>query len=157
MKIKISFAGSFQCRLATDGDKTDASPDVPAAEGTGFDTPGKGWTFAWYEPSPDDPNLITHPPSLDRVIRLSNPFKLRNALVDDPWEDTKVTLVEVSRSLVPGLFPLPGVLADNLLVPLKADPLMGQVVSLGAAKFASATPGGGAGDGHEVLDDFAFH
>jgi hypothetical protein len=41
-------------------------------------------------------------------------------------------------------------------MPVWTDPLMGQVVSLGEAKFASATPGGGGGDGYEVLDDHAF-
>jgi hypothetical protein len=112
---------------------------------------GKGWTFAYYEP-PADPQK----PSLDRIIRLSNPHLLRSAMVD-PWEDTKVTLIEASRSLAQWLLPAPDEFSDDLLlVPVRADPLMGQVVSLGEAKFASATPGGGTGDGHEVLDDFAF-
>jgi hypothetical protein len=149
MKVKISFAGSFQCRLATDTDDSDASPNEPAPEGSPQKTLGKGWTFAWYEPP-----AVAGKPSLDRIIRLSNPYLLRNAMVD-PWEDTKVTMVEASRSLVPGLFPLPGILADNLYVPVKADPLVGQVVSLGEAKFATRHPNSPS-DGHEHLEDFAF-
>jgi hypothetical protein len=154
MRIKITFAGSFQCRLATDTDKTDASPDVPGIfpGGAPFGALGSGWTFAWYEP-PE----VKGKPSLDRIIRLSNPYLLRSAMVDD-WEDTRVTLVEASRSL--GLYTWPLVdepLGDDIiLVPVRADPLLGQVVSLGEAKFAGLTPGTGSGDGHEVLVDFAF-
>jgi hypothetical protein len=145
MRIKISFAGSFQCRLATDPDKTDASPKEPAPDGTPFGTPGKGWTYDFNEEK------------FDRVIRLSNPHALRNAMVDE-WQDTRVTNVEASRSL--GLYMSPmqdAPLGDDIvLMPVLTDPLMSQVVSLGQAKFASATPGGGTGDGHEVLEDFAF-
>jgi hypothetical protein len=145
MKIKITFAGSFQCRLATDPDDTSASPNVPAPEGSPHGSLGKGWTYAYKEEK------------FDRVIRLSKPHALRNAMVD-PWEDAKVTMVEASRSL--GLYMSPVMDAplwdDILLMPVLTDPLMNQVVSLGDAKFASATPGGGTGDGHEVLEDFAF-
>ena len=152
MRIKITFAGSFQCRLATDPDETTASPNEPAPEGSPAKALGKGWTFAYYEP-PADPQK----PSLDRIIRLSSPHLLRNALVD-PWEDTRVTMVEASRSLAPGMSPPPDKLSDDLvLYPFQADPLIGKVVSLGQAKFASANPGGMAGaDGHEVLADFFF-
>src|SRR5262249_57443063 len=110
------------------------------------------WTFAWYEPP-----AVQGKPSLDRIIRLSNPYLLRSAMVD-PWEDTRVINVEASRSL--GLYMTPMVdapLADDfMLVPFRADPLMGQVVSLGEAKFAGLTPGTGSGDGHQVLEAFPF-
>jgi hypothetical protein len=155
VRIKITFAGSFQCRLATDPDDTWSSPNEPAPDGSPHGTPGKGWTFAYYEPKP-----------FDRVIRLSDPKSLRSAMVD-PWEDTRVTLVEASRSLALHLWPITAEpYSDDPLVPVVTDYLMGKVVSFGqspkegeervGAKFASATPGGGTGDGHEVLDDFAF-
>jgi hypothetical protein len=154
MRIKISFAGSFQCRLATDPDDTDASPNEPAPPHSLPKTLGLGRTFAYYEPPP-----VGSKKSLDRIIRLSNPHLLRTALVD-PWQDTKVTLVEASRSLARWDPRVPTDLSsasdDILLVPVLADPLMGQVVSLGEAKFASLTPGGGGGDGYEVLNDFTF-
>jgi hypothetical protein len=145
MRIKISFAGSFQCRLATDPDPTDSSPNEPAPDSSPFGTVGKGWTFAYYEEN------------FDRIIRLSNPHALRNAMVDE-WQDTRITLVEASRSLGQYMSPMQDApLGDDiLLMPVLSDPLMSQVVSLGQAKFASATPGGGTGDGHEVLEDFAF-
>jgi hypothetical protein len=159
MRIKISFAGSFQCRLATDPDDTDSSPNEPTKTPGDLNALGRGWTFAYHEPAPgaDDDDDTEKKPSLDRVIRLSNPWWLRNLLVD-PWEDTKVTLVEVSRSLAPGMSPAPDKLSDDLmLVPFQNDPLVGKVVSLGQAKFASLHPGGLAGaDGREVLADFAF-
>jgi hypothetical protein len=153
MRIKISFAGSFQCRLATDTDLTDASPDVPGVfpGGAPFGALGSGWTFAYYEPP-----AVAGKPSLDRIIRLSNPYLLRNAMVD-PWEDTKVTMVEASRSLLTYMSPAPDKSTDDLmLVPIQFDPLVGQVVSLGQAKFASEKPMGSGGDGFEVLADFAF-
>jgi hypothetical protein len=133
--IRITFAGSFQCRLATDGAPQGASPNEPVKT-----FPDRtGWTFAWYEQ-----------PVFDRVIRLSNPVQLRSALVD-PWEDAEVTKVEVSASaleLVGGYW--------GPDVEIKGDPLLGQVVSLGQAKFNSSAQAGGGGIGYEVLDDFAL-
>src|SRR5262249_39256979 len=86
----------------------------------------------------------------DRVIRLSNPDQLRTALVD-PWEDTKVTKVEVTASalgMVGGYW--------GPMVEIMGDPALGQVVSLGEAKFNSNREAGGGGMGYEVLDDFTF-
>jgi hypothetical protein len=144
MRIKISFAGSFQCRLATEHTPQDVSPTE--WKDTIPDT--TGGTFSYNE----EP--------FDRVVRLSNPHALRNALVD-PWQDTKVTVVEVSSSLAPRMWPgthepFRGVGPGERLVPVRTDSLLGQVVSFGEAKLNAAKEAGGGGIGYEVLDDFAF-
>jgi hypothetical protein len=130
--VRITFAGSFQARLATNGADQKDSP----TEWVDSSPDRTGWTFSYNELR------------LDRVIRLSNPLQLRSALVD-PWRDAKVTKVEVSASalgLVGGYW--------GPMMEFKGDPLIGQVVSLGEAKFNSRDGGGGMG--YEVLDDFAF-
>jgi hypothetical protein len=144
--VRITFAGSFQCRLATDYSPQDASPtewkDV---------FPDIGWTFS-YDEVP-----------FDRVIRLSRPVALRTGLMDE-WVATKVTKVEVSASalgMVGGYW--------GPMMEIMGDPLLGQVVALGdepegrggvekgrGAKFNSSHAAGGGGTGFEVLDDFAF-
>jgi hypothetical protein len=144
VKIKISFAGSFQCRLDTEHAPLDASP----TEWTDTFPDTTGGTFSYNE----EP--------FDRVVRLSNPQALRNALVD-PWEDTKVTVVEVSPALAlrmgPGTDePVRGVAPDERLVPVRTDSLVGQVVSFGEAKLNAAEEAGAGGIGYEVFDDFAF-
>ena len=126
MRIKINFAGSFQCRLATDPDDTGSSPTVPRDGGVGV--LGRGWTFAYNEFS------------FDRVIRLSNPVQLRSALVDH-WEDTRVTKIEAASN------------EQSPLTQVDGDHLLGMTVSLGSAKF-DAKKGGGMG--YEVLIDFDF-
>jgi len=133
--IRITFAGSFQARLATNRDHTGSSPKVPAPEDGNLKALGRGWTFAYDELD------------FDRVIRLSSPVQLRSALVD-PWEDTKITKVEVSASalgMVGGYW--------GPMVAFPGDPLVGQVVSFGDAKFSEKK---GGGQGYEVLDEFAF-
>jgi hypothetical protein len=127
MRIKIGFAGSFQCRLATDPDDTGSSPTVPCTN-CGLGARGRGWTFAYDEVA------------LNRVIRLSNPVQLRSALVD-PWEDTRVTKVETA------------LYEQSPLTPVDGDHLLGMTVSFGDAKF-DAKKGGGTS--YEVLVDFAF-
>jgi hypothetical protein len=127
MRIKISFAGSFQCRLATDPDDTATSPTVPCTNCKLGDL-GRGWTFAWDE----------FP--LDRKIRLSYPMQLRNALVD-PWEDTRVAKVETASY------------EQSPWTEVVGDHLLGMTVSFGDAKF-DAKKGGGTG--YEVLIDFGF-
>src|SRR5262249_47280223 len=87
----------------------------------------------------------------DRVVRLSNPHALRNAMVD-PWEDTRVTMVEVSPSQAPRVWPE----TDERLVPVETDSLAGQVVSFGEAHVNAAEEAGAGGIGYEVLDNFAF-
>jgi hypothetical protein len=74
-----------------------------------------GWTFA----SREKP--------FDRVIRLSNPIQLRNALMD-PWDDSLVT-VDLSFSIGGGLF--------------AADPDE-RAMRLAAAKVAVQAPREGA-------------
>jgi len=128
MRIKISFEGSFQCRLATDGDDTDSKPKVPCTNCKIGDL-GRGWTFAWDEFD------------LDRRIRLSNPVQLRNGLVDH-WEDTRVTKVETASSeLAP-------------FTPDYADPLLGMTVSLGDNVMYDSKKGGGTS--YEVLINLEF-
>jgi hypothetical protein len=64
--FQFGFFGSFQCRLATDPDPTDAALRVD------------GWTFDLGEVG------------FDRIIRLSSPKSLRSGLYPHPWADTKV-------------------------------------------------------------------
>jgi hypothetical protein len=105
------FSGSFQCRLATQPDPTTFSPTDKEGK---LGVTGLGWTFAYREKA------------FDRVIRFSNPVQLRNALMD-PWEDVKVKSVEVNTTR--GRLTMGGGLTPV------GDPLVGQVVSLGDAKF----------------------
>jgi hypothetical protein len=109
--LKISFAGSFQARLAVGMDPGESSPTDPY--GTyGKKSLGLGVSATYaYQEKP-----------FDRIVRLSQPVDLRNARMD-PWEDTTVKSVQIVagkgvQSVPPG------------------NPLLGQVVSLGnAAKF----------------------
>jgi hypothetical protein len=112
-QLKISFAGSFQARLATDDDDTNASPTDPY--GT-YGAAARGWTFAYKESK------------FDRIIRFSAPVNLRNALVD-PWKDVKVTTVEEDTG--------------KGLVAVAGDALLGKVVSIGNAVFDTKAGGGG--------------
>lgn len=120
-ELHFGFFGSFQCRLATDSDPPDVSPNVPAGvpDVAGrVNRPGKGWTFDFDEEA------------FDRVIRLSNPVNLRNGLVD-PWRDTLSHGVRLDRGA--GLVDVPG------------DPLTGLSVSLGQQVKFDASAGGGPG------------
>lgn len=112
-QLKISFAGSFQARFATDSDAPGDSPTDPYGD---YGTKGKGWTFAYKEKK------------FDRVIRLSGPVELRSALVD-AWKDVVVTGVEADKGK--GLASLP------------TDQLMSKAVSFGPAIFDTAAGGGG--------------
>ena len=106
-QLYISFARSFQARLAVGLDPGKSSPTDP------YGTYGKkaeGGTYAYQEKP------------FDRIIRLSQPVNLRNARMD-PWEDTTVKSVEIDSGR--GVKPVP-----------PGVPLLGQVVSLGTtAKF----------------------
>lgn len=112
-QLKVSFAGSFQCRLATDNDPTNASPTDPYGD---YGPAAQGWTFAYREAR------------FDRHIRLTSPVQLRSALVD-PWKNAVVTRVECDRGA--GLVNLP------------TDPLLNQLISLGSASFDTKSGGGG--------------
>src|SRR5262245_33040677 len=80
--MRIAFSGSFQCRLATEGDGTDHKPTDKKGVYGQFSV---GQTFAYREQE------------FDRFILFSKPVQLRNALLD-PWEDVKVTSVEVNTT-----------------------------------------------------------
>jgi hypothetical protein len=121
-QLKIYFAGSFQARLATESDPTGASPTDPYGV---YGAAGRGWTFAYRETA------------FDRVIRLSRPVELRTALMD-PWHDAGVTALEED--------------SGSGLRPVTQDVLLGKVLSLGSAKFDTAS-GGGAMT-REALIDF---
>jgi hypothetical protein len=127
-EIKISFGGSFQCRLATESDPTDASLKDPFGD---LGAPAsKGWTFAYDEPR------------FDRIIRCQTPVALRNALVN-PWEPVKVNKIEVKPE---PLFPFPGTTPWQTI---PADPLLNLPVSLGdQAKFDTSA---GEGMSHEAI------
>ncbi|MFI8372007.1 hypothetical protein [Streptomyces sp. NPDC085466] len=121
-QIKVNFAGSFQCRLATDPDQSTSSLSDPY--GDLRPPPANGWTF--------DNNETP----FDRIIRCQTPVQLRSALVDS-WNPVRVTTIETQQqSLVPGYeFPL---------VPVPADPLLSVPVSLGANAIFDTGPGGTA-------------
>jgi hypothetical protein len=109
--VLIQFAGSFQCRLAVGSSATNDSPPDPYRI---YGNNTKGGTFSYKERK------------FDRIIRLSKPIDLRNALID-PWEDTKVKAV--------WLYTGKGLQA------VSGNPLIGQVVSLGSSvKFSEADP-----------------
>jgi hypothetical protein len=132
--VRVSFGGSFQCRLATDPDPSDWSPSDPFGQ---LRSPrGLGWTFAYNEPP------------FDRVIRFSNPVQIRNALVD-PWVNTRVTGVQVKLTNLA----MPSVNPDWTYVP--TDPLMNVGVSLGNRVFFDTKRGGGS-TGFEALMEFRF-
>src|SRR5215218_5618725 len=121
-EIKISFAGSFQCRLATELDPTDASLTDPFGEIR--QPPSKGWTFA-YDESP-----------FDRIIRCQTPVELRSALVD-PWEPVRVNQIQVQpEAPFPYLDPMPW-------QTIPADPLLNLPVSLGDQAMFDSDEGGG--------------
>ena len=112
-QLKVSFAGSFQSRLATDHDPTDASPTDPSGR---YGRASQGWTFAYRESR------------FDRIIRLSSPVQLRNALIDS-WVNVVVGKVEADQGN--GFASVPG------------DPLFNKLISLGAAKFDTKAGNGG--------------
>jgi hypothetical protein len=121
-EIKISFAGSFQCRLATERDPTDASLTDPFGEIR--QPPSQGWTFA-YDESP-----------FDRIIRCQTPVELRSALVD-PWEPVRVNQIQVRpEAPFPYLDPMPW-------QTIPADPLLNLPVSLGDQAMFDSDQGGG--------------
>ena len=116
--VRISFSGSFQCRLATDPAPTDAIRTDPTK-------PNGGWTFDYGEAP------------FDRIIRLQSPVDLRSALID-PFVPVAVRTVEVRAGLAAnvGEKPYRSVLDSKLL---------GLPVTLGpSAKFDSAAGGGAA-------------
>jgi hypothetical protein len=119
---RVLFAGSFQCRLATSNDLTNTSP----TDRTGvYGTKGDGDTFAYRERR------------FDRIIRLSKPVDLRGGLIDG-WGDCAVEKVQVDEGS--GLTDDPD------------DPLVGEVVSLGNAKFD--THAGNKVGAQEAIIDF---
>jgi hypothetical protein len=123
-KLGVKFGGSFQCRLATDPAAATDSPQSPF-DAQGAMTSVNGWTFAFQEGP------------FDRIVRLSGPVELRNALLYK-WADTVVTAVAVDRGN--------GFLAEK-------DLLLGRVISLGNTKFDAAAGGRAA---FEKLVDFKF-
>jgi hypothetical protein len=70
-QVRITFASSFQCRLATDPDPTSSSRSDPY--GDIRQPPAIGWTFDYNEAP------------FNRVIRCHSPVQLRSALLD-PFE-----------------------------------------------------------------------
>lgn len=131
-RLLISFQGSFQARMATDPDPTNASPTDP--DGT-YGRKGAGWTLAYKEKP------------FDRVIRLSKPVDLRSALMDE-WIDTSVRGVWVERDPPPKGYPSPMLL-------MEPTNLESKVISLGVAKFDTAAGGGVVSK--EALIDFSFN
>jgi hypothetical protein len=114
-RLRITFAGSFQCRLATDNDGTTDSPSDPGRS--------RGWTFAYGETK------------FDQIIRCAAPVDLRTALID-PYVPARVTKVEVKA-------PPPFSLAKPPWEPRLMDGLIGLPVSLGKAVRFSTSAGGG--------------
>jgi hypothetical protein len=128
MMMRLVFSGSFQCRLATEGDGTDYEPTDRKGV---YGKISVGQTFAFREAK------------FDRVIRFCDPVTLRNALMD-PWEDVRVTGVEVNTTrakLTMG--------GGGRLTPT-GDPLLGNVVSLGK-KTMFDTAAGRANGGREAI------
>src|SRR5687768_8115587 len=74
-QLRIRFEGSFQCRLATERDPTNASPKDP------YGTAAEGWTFAYKERK------------FDRIIRTFSPVELRTAPLA-AWESVRVKTIE---------------------------------------------------------------
>jgi hypothetical protein len=117
-QLRVSFSGSFQCRLATDPDRSNATRSNPTSA-------QHGWTFDYGEAP------------FDRVIRFHSPVELRSALIDR-FVPVTVTGIEVRPQNLFGPFELP-------FQPVPADPLLGTTVSLGDAAFFDSAAGGGAG------------
>lgn len=118
-QVRISFSGSFQCRLATDPDPSTATrsdPQNPARS--------PGWTYDYGEAP------------FDRIIRLQSPVDLRSALID-AFVPVKVTNIEVQPQS-----PIGGIELPFQAVP--SDPLLGVPVSLGDTAFFDSAAGGGA-------------
>jgi hypothetical protein len=117
-QVRISFSGSFQCRLATDPDPSNATrsdPENPARS--------PGWTYDYGEAP------------FDRKIRCQSPLELRSALIDQ-FKSVTVNLLEVQpQSLGPIELPFQTV---------PVDPLLGLPVSLGDDAFFDSAAGGGA-------------
>lgn len=129
-QIKITFGGSFQCRLATDPAPTSSSPTSPTSIPPG--AIGSGWTYSYHEPP------------LDRVIRLANPVSLRNALME-PFNPVKVTQIQFQPQAPFGSFELPW-------QTIPADPLIGTGVSLGPSAVFDTAAGGGTVTQEAILN-----
>lgn len=121
-EIKIFFSGSFQCRLATDPAPTASSPKGPKNVPAG--AAGAGWTFSYQEPA------------FDRVIRLSKPVSLRNALME-PFRPVKVEQIQIKPRSPIATLQLPWQTVST-------DPLLGTEVSLGSSAVFDTAAGTGA-------------
>lgn len=117
-QVRISFSGSFQCRLATDPDPSNATRSDPENRAR-----SPGWTYDYGERP------------FDRFIRLQSPVELRSALVD-AFVPVTVTSIEIQPESL-GHLDLP-----FQIVP--ADPLLGVTVSLGDTALFDSAAGGGA-------------
>jgi hypothetical protein len=115
-KVRLAFSGSFQCRLAVENDGTDHKPTDRKGV---YGTISAGQTFAYREEE------------FDRKIRFSKPHYLREALMD-PWQDVKVDWLEVNTTRAKATLGAGGLTRVT-------DPIIGQVVSLGDAKFHTRT------------------
>ncbi len=134
LEIGIHFAGSFQCRLATEPAPTNASPKIPTIVESGGEEGYKNGACFAYDEKP-----------FDRIIRLKKQDPVRNGGVD-PWEPTKVTKVEVVHGFSLQTMRRPPV--------QKPDTLIGQPVSLGSAKFDTKV--GQSAGGREGMIDLTF-
>ena len=116
-QVRISFSGSFQCRLATDPDPSNAPRSDP-------NNPQRspGWTYDYGEAP------------FDRVIRLQSPVELRSALID-AFTPVRVTSIEVQPESI-GPIELP-------FQTVPTDPLLGVPVSLGDTALFDSAAGGG--------------
>jgi hypothetical protein len=117
-RVKFSFSGSFQCRLATDPDPSNATRSDPNNR-----LRSAGWTYDYGEAR------------FDRIVRFHTPVELRSALIDT-FVPVTVTSIEVQPQ---GLGPLE---LPFQMVP--TDPLLGVQVSLGETAFFDSASGGGA-------------
>ena len=117
-QLRILFSGSFQCRLATDPDPSNATrsdPENPLRS--------PGWTYDYGEAP------------FDRLIRLRSPVELRSALIDTFLPVTVIGIEVQPQSLGPVELPFQAV---------TSDPLLGVTVSLGAGALFDSAAGGGA-------------
>jgi hypothetical protein len=89
-QVRLLFAGSFQCRLATNPDPIGSFFSDPFGELR--PPPALGWTYDYNEAR------------FDRIIRCREPVQLRSALMD-PFEPVKVTSVEVQPEPLFGFQP----------------------------------------------------
>jgi hypothetical protein len=122
-QIRFSFAGSFQCRLATDPDATDSSRQDPY--GSPGQPAGLGWTFAYNEAR------------FDRFIRLASPVELRNLLIDN-FVPARITKIETKLAAISPMQPEPP------WIDWPTDPVMGLPVSFGPTAVFDSAAGGGA-------------